>query len=139
MASINPYFIFDGTCREAMTFYKGCLGGELSMMTIGESPMGKEAPADQQKKIMHARLINGSMVIMAADNMGPVGATPGGNISMSLTCGSKKEVDTVFSKLSAGGKVLHAPKDEFFGYYGDLKDKYGTSWMIVHEAPPQQR
>ncbi len=135
MAQINPYLLFDGNCRDAMGFYKGCLGGELNLMTVGESPMGKEMPVDAQKKIMHARLQADGLVIMAADNMGPSGTTPGGNISLSLTGGSKKEIDTLFSKLSAGGKVLHAPKDEFFGYYGDLKDKYGTTWMLVYEAP----
>jgi PhnB protein len=106
-------------------------------MTVGESPMGKDMPPEDQKKVMHARLQNDGLVIMAADNMSPGGSKPGGNISLSVVGGSKKEIDTLFSKLSAGGKVLHAPKDEFFGYYGDLTDKYGTNWMLVFETPPK--
>ncbi len=135
MPQLNPYLQFDGNCKEAMSFYKSCLGGELSLMTVGESPMAKDMPAEAKNKVMHARLKNDGMVIMAADNMSPGGSAPGGNISLSVSAGTKKEVDTFFSKLSAGGKVLHAPKEEFFGYYGDLKDKYGINWMLVYEKP----
>ncbi len=135
MGQINPYLLFNGNCREAMKFYQGCFGGELSLMTIGESPAAKDMPADKHKQIMHARLNSDGVLLMAADGMGPSDTTPGGNISLSYTANSNKEIDTLFSKLSAGGKVLHAPKDEFFGYYGDLKDKYGISWMLVHEKP----
>ncbi len=135
MGQINPYLLFDGNCREAMSFYQGCFGGQLSLMTIGESPMAKEMAPDMQNKIMHARLNSDGVLLMGADGMGPGGTTPGGNISLSYTGGGKKEIDTVFSKLSAGGKVLHAPKDEFFGYYGDLKDKFGITWMLVYEKP----
>jgi PhnB protein len=135
MGQINAYLLFDGNCREAMNFYKGCFGGELSLTTIGESPVAKDLPADKQNRIMHARLQSDGALIMAADGMGPGGTTPGGNISLSFTGRSQKEIDTVFGKLSAGGKVLHSPKDEFFGYYGDLKDKYGINWMLVYEKP----
>ena len=34
MKHLNPYIGFNGTCREAMTFYKDCLGAELTMQTI---------------------------------------------------------------------------------------------------------
>jgi PhnB protein len=36
MTQINGYLHFNGDCREAMTFYRECLGGELSLQTIGE-------------------------------------------------------------------------------------------------------
>ena len=137
MAKMDAYLHFDGNCGEAMAFYKGCFGGELNLMTVGDSPMGKQAPANEQKKIMHAALKSGDIGIMASDNTGP-SASPikrGSNISFSLSCANKKELDGIYSKLSAGGKADHPPKDEFFGYYGDLTDKYGIHWMLVHETP----
>ena len=30
MPTLNPYLTFNGNCREAMTYYKECLGGELT-------------------------------------------------------------------------------------------------------------
>ncbi len=137
MAKMDVYLHFDSNCKEAMTFYKGCFGGELNVMTVGESPMGKQAPASDQKKVMHARLKSGDIGIMASDNFGP-DAKPvarGSNISLSLSFDAKKDLDGIYSKLSAGGKANHPPKDEFFGYYGDLTDKYGVHWMLVHEKP----
>ena len=38
MAKLNPYLNFNNQCREAMNFYKECLGGELFFQTVGELP-----------------------------------------------------------------------------------------------------
>ena len=42
---LTPYLLFDGNCAEAMTFYKACLGGELTITTLGDSPMKGQFPA----------------------------------------------------------------------------------------------
>lgn len=44
MKEITPYLNFDGNCREAMTFYQRCLGGELNVMTFGEA--GFDSPPE---------------------------------------------------------------------------------------------
>ncbi len=44
MSTINSYLRFNGNCSEAMTFYKDCLGGELTMQKVGESPMAGNMP-----------------------------------------------------------------------------------------------
>ena len=135
MTQINAYLHFNGNCREAMTFYKECLGGELKLMTAGESPMAGQLPAAQHNHIMHGTLINKGIALMASDMMSPDGVTHGNAISLTLVCSNKAEIENFFSKLSAGGKVLHALKEEFFGTYGDLTDKYGISWMFNYEKP----
>jgi PhnB protein len=132
MANLSPYLHFNGNCREAMTFYKQCLGGELNLMSMGESPMGNKVPPEQKNRIMHSTLKNGSFQIMAADMMGPDPTTGGTALSLSLEFDNNNELDSVFKKLSAGGKVRHAPKEEFFGYYADLTDRFGFDWMLVH-------
>ena len=65
MTQINAYIGFNGDCRRAMEFYRDCIGGELSVQTIGESTMSEECPADMKNTIVHAALIRGSMVLMA--------------------------------------------------------------------------
>jgi len=135
MISTNVYLHFNGNCREAMTFYKDSLGGELQLMTVGESPMGSQVPPQAKNSIMHARLTNGPLVIMASDMMGQETAKAGSNMTLSITCSNTKEADTLFAKLSAGGKVSHPMKQEFFGYYGDLTDRYGFTWMLLYEKP----
>ena len=53
MAQLNPYLTFNGNCRQAMEFYKACLGGELSLTTVGDSPMKDQMPAEAQNAVMH--------------------------------------------------------------------------------------
>jgi PhnB protein len=56
MAQMNAYLHFNGNCREAMTFYKECLGGELNMQAVGESPMAAQMPPQIHTNILHASL-----------------------------------------------------------------------------------
>ena len=137
MAQLNAYLHFNGNCRQAMTFYKECLGGELNLMSVGESPAAAQMPGVEKKSIMHSHLKNGTIQLMASDRMGPGEVTKGNQISLTIVCSSKKEADTLFSKLSAGGKVSHAMKEEFFGYFGDFTDKFGIDWMLNFEKPQQ--
>jgi PhnB protein len=130
MAQLNAYLHFNGDCREAMNFYKSCLGGELELMAVGESPMAAQMPPGAKNNIMHSLLKSGSLSIMASDWMSPGTMTKGNNISLSLSCSSNKEADALYAKLSAGGTASHPLKDEFFGYFGDLKDKFGITWMV---------
>jgi PhnB protein len=118
-----------------MTFYKECLGGELNLMTVGESPMAAQMPPEAKKNILHAQLKNGAITLMASDMMGPGGVTKGTNISLTVNCSSNKEADALYAKLSAGGTAIHPMKEEFFGYYGDLTDKFGLNWMFNYEKP----
>ena len=64
MAHLNAYFTFNGNCREAMTFYKECLGGELELQTIADSPMGDKFPAELKECILNARLRSEGIIIM---------------------------------------------------------------------------
>jgi len=58
---LTPYLLFDGNCAEAMTFYKACFGGELTMTTLGDSPVKGLFPSEQQNKVVHSRLTSGAM------------------------------------------------------------------------------
>ena len=39
MLHCTPFLLFDGNCAEAMTFYHTCLGGELTLTKLGDTPM----------------------------------------------------------------------------------------------------
>jgi PhnB protein len=59
MTQINSYLTFNGNCREAMNFYKDCLGGELNLQTIAESPLADKMPAQMKECILHANSCSG--------------------------------------------------------------------------------
>ena len=52
---VTTYLLFDGTCKEAMDFYHAIFGGELTMTTVGDSPMRGAFPDAMHGKIVSAR------------------------------------------------------------------------------------
>lgn len=129
--NLNPYLFFDGTCREAVEFYKSTFGGELEMQARGE--VDPNAPENMKDKIIHAKLV-GEVTLMASDNMD---SSTLGTGKMALSVGGIDEVKlrTIFDKLSEGGKVNYPLKKEFWGdTFGTLTDKFDVDWMINIEA-----
>ena len=101
MAQIVAYLTFNGNCREAMTFYKSCLGGELAMQSVGESQMANQMPKEAQNMIMHASLTNGSLALMASDMMRGGELVHGNAQSLLINCSSENEIKALFSTLSS--------------------------------------
>ena len=130
MVQLNPYLRFNGNCREAMTFYQSCLGGELTIQTVGETPMAGQMPPAMQDKIMHSVLAKDGIVLMASDMVGPEGMKNGNAITLAIMGSSKAEIEPIFAKLSAGGTVGTPLTEEYFGTFGDLTDKFGIRWMF---------
>jgi PhnB protein len=134
MTQINAYIGFNRTCREAMNFYKECLGGDLMLQTIGESPMAAQFPPAMKDQILHSSLTKGPLLIMGTDCTTPEGFVKGNNISLSLICSTEEEINTFFSKLSEGGKIIDPLKEQFWGaIFGVLRDKYGIGWMFNYD------
>jgi PhnB protein len=131
MTQINAYVGFNGKCREAMTFYKECLGGELSLQTFGGSPMEAQCPAGMKDQILHSSLTKGQLLLMGSDMVGPDGYIKGNDIALSVNCSSEEEINTFFSKLAEGGKIIDPLKVQFWGaIFGVVKDKFGITWMF---------
>jgi PhnB protein len=131
MTTINSYLTFNGNCREAMTFYKKCLGGELIFQTIGKSPLSETMPKKMKDCILHATLTNGSLLLMGSDMVAENGLIKGNAVSLTLNCSSEKEIRSCYKKLSAGGAATHPLKDSFWGAsFGGLTDRYGNNWML---------
>ena len=135
---INSYLTFNGNCREAMNFYKDCLGGELALQTIGESPMAAHMPSVLKDNILHATLTNGNTVLMASDMVSEKGLVNGNNVSLVLDCNSVDEIKNYYSKLVVGGNADHPLEETFWGAtFGDLTDKYGNHWLLNFTKPQE--
>jgi PhnB protein len=131
MAQLNPYLNFDNNCREAMNFYKDCLGGELTLQTVGEMPaMAAQMPPQMKDNILHSTLTSGDIVIMASD-LNREKQIEGNTVHLCVNCNSENELNSFFSKLSAGGKVTEPLADmPWGGMYGSLTDQYGKHWVF---------
>lgn len=139
MANINTYLTFNGNCREAMQFYKECIGGELMLQPIGESPMSDKMPTQMKNAILHATLTNGDLVLLASDMVSPKGLIKGNNISLTLNCNTEASARELYEKLSEGGEKDHPLENTFWGaLFGDLTDKYGNHWLIHYQQNNNQ-
>ncbi len=124
------YLNFNGNCREAMTFYQQCLGGELFMQKISESPMAAQMPSEAGASILHSSLTKDTIVLMGSDMMG-AGLVKGNGVTLCMNCRSDEEINTYFSKLAEGGQVKMQLHQSFWGaIYGELTDKFGMNWMF---------
>lgn len=134
MKEIQPYLIFDGDCREAMTFYAKCIGAELQTSTFGEAD--PKTPPEGKDRLIHARLAKNATVLMASDSGPGMPVRKGDNVWLSFSCESDAEVESLFKSLGAAGKTTMAPHDAFWGArFAMLADRFGINWMLNHERP----
>ena len=131
---IRSYLTFNGNCRQAMTFYKECLGGELSLQTVGESPLSKKMPPKMQNAILHGTLTRGDLVLMASDLVSENGLEKGNTVSLMLSCESEKEIRDCYKRLSRSGRQTHPLEITFWGaLFGDLTDQFGNHWLLHYQ------
>jgi PhnB protein len=131
MKRAEPYLIFDGNCRQAMKFYQECLGGELYLLPFSEMPPGIPYPKEAKDRLMHSKLTNGDLVLMASDTMPGHPFQQGNNFHNSIECDSVEEIDRLFGALAMGGKVTMAPQETFWSRrFGMFTDRFGNNWML---------
>jgi len=129
-SKLNPYISFKDNAKEAMEFYKGVFGGELTLSTFkeGGAPVGEE----DANKIMHGMLIaaNG-ITLMAADTPPGMPYNPGTNIAVSLSGDNEEELKGYWDKLSQGAKItMPMDKAPWGDTFGMLTDKFGIPWLV---------
>jgi PhnB protein len=133
MLNLTPYLLFDGNCAEAMTFYQSCLGGELTLTKVSDTPMKAQVPPENQDKIIYAHLKSGALEFSGTDWLHPTRKPKQGNtVAMHINRGKYGELRAIFDKLSVGADkdLLDDLRDMPFGSYGHLADKYGVHWFF---------
>lgn len=131
---MNTYVNFAGTCAEAFRYYKKHLGAKVGMMmTHGQAPDQSRVNPEWQDAVLHARISIGGVELMAADIPN---AQPMRSAYLTLGMDSDSDAERVFSALSDGGQVLMPMQETFFASrFGQVRDRFGINWMIVHERP----
>ncbi|MET0765285.1 MAG: VOC family protein [Blastococcus sp.] len=126
---LNPYISFSDDARQALEFYRGVFGGELTLNTFGEAG-GTEGP--DADKIMHGQLeTTAGYTLMAADTPAGMDRTVGNNISVSLSGDDDDDLRRYFAKLSDGGTVTVPLEKQMWGdEFGMCVDPYGITWMV---------
>ena len=137
---LTPYLFFEGNCREAITFYQACLGGELLIQTFGESPMADQMPEATRQQVMHSSLTNGMLTLFSSD-AGAMGRTlvRGNSVRLCLNCTSREQITTLFAQLAEGGTVNDGLVETAWGAtFGSLTDRFGVSWLLNYQHQAAQ-
>jgi PhnB protein len=136
MINLTPFLLFDGNCAEAMVFYQSCLGGELSITRLGDTPMKNQMPPEKHHRVTYAHLKSSAFEFSATDWLHPTQTPKQGNtVAMYINGGTYEDLRAIFDRLGASAdKALvddlrHMP----FGTYGHLADKYGVHWFFQGE------
>ena len=133
---LHTYLNYGGNCEQAFRFYEQHLGGKITMMmTHGEQPDPSQVPPEWRKAILHARITIGETELMGSD-VPAERFQPMRSVYLSLAVTSTSEAERIYALLSDGGQIFMPMQETFFAFrFGMLRDKFGTSWMIIYERP----
>ena len=133
---LHTYLNYGGNCEEAFRFYEKHLGGKITtLMTHGEMPGATDIPPGWEKAILHANMTIGDTQLMGSD-VSPERFLPMRSVYLSLGVSSDAEAERIHALLADGGVVFMPMLETFFATrFSMLRDKFGTSWMIIHDRP----
>jgi PhnB protein len=135
MASrLNPYLNFNGNARQAMEFYAGVFGGNLTLSTFADFGNAGSPDAD---KIMHGQLeTDAGYTIMGADTPAGMEFHPMAGFSVSLSGDDSDALHGYWDKLSASGAVTMPLQKQVWGdEFGMCVDGFGVSWLVNISQP----
>jgi PhnB protein len=138
MTKMYIYVNFAGKCAEAFRFYEQHLGGKVGMMmTHGQSPDQSTVNPEWKDLVLHARMSLGGTDLMGADIPQ---AEAMRSAYLSLMVDSDADAERMFAELASGGQILMPIAETFFATrFGQVRDRFGVNWMILHERPMPSR
>ncbi len=131
---LNTYVNLAGNCAEAFRYYEKHVGGKIvMMMTHAQAPIPTGVQPEWKDAILHARLDIAGAKLMGADIPG---CQPMRSAYVSLEVDSDAEAERIWAALSEGGQALMPMQETFFATrFGQVRDRFGINWMILHERP----
>jgi len=127
---LDIYLNYPGTCEEAFNLYEKELKGRITVLRKHADAPNANIPADWNEKVLHAQLELDNATLMGADIPN---AQPVRSAYVSLTIDSADEAERLFGLLQQGGEVFMKMEKTFFAErFGMLRDRFGTSWMLLH-------
>jgi len=135
--AVEVYLIFNGNCREAVTFYEKAFNTDKpEIMTFGDSPQNPnyQLPEEAKDLVMHTRLSIFDSTVMFSDTFPGSPFTRGNNVTLAIVSSDEEKMRKAFENLKDGGKVSMELQETFWSKgYGSFTDKFGIEWQFSHE------
>ena len=128
---LDIYVNYRGDCEQAFRYYERHLGGRITgIVRHGEQP-NPTLPDDWKDKVLHARIEIGSTVLMGADI---AQAEPMRSAYLSLSLDREEDAERTYALLGDGGEIfMKMARTPFANRFAMLRDRFGTSWMLLHQ------
>lgn len=128
--SLQIYLNYPGHCEKAFKFYEKHLGGKITMMSYHQ-PAPPNFPKEWKKPVLHAVIEIGGTIVRGADIPN---AEPVRSAYLTLKVGTAEEAEKLYKVLSKDGQIFMKMEKTFFANrFAMLRDKFGTSWMLLNE------
>jgi PhnB protein len=134
---LHTYLNYGGNCEQAFRFYEEHLGGKVTMlMRHGEQPNPQQVPKGWDQAVLHARMDLGGTELLGAD-IPPDRFQPMRSAYLSLTVDTIAEAERLYALLTDGGQIFMKMEETFFAHrFAMLRDRFGTSWMLLNPRAP---
>jgi len=128
---LDVYVNYRGNCEAAFRFYEQHVGGRImGIVRHGEQP-NPNVPAEWKDKVLHGRIEIGTAVLMGADILK---AEPMRSAYLTLTLDGEADAERLYAVLADGGEIfMKMEKTPFANRFAMLRDKFGASWMLLHQ------
>src|SRR5688572_22617337 len=128
---LNVYVNYRGNCEQAFRFYEEQIGGKITGIVRHRDQPNPNVPAEWGEKVLHGRMEIGDTVLMGADIPQ---AEPMRSAYLTLMVDSEADAERIYSVLKDGGEVfMKMEKTPFANRFAMLRDKFGASWMLLHQ------
>ncbi|MCU0419045.1 MAG: VOC family protein [Cyclobacteriaceae bacterium] len=126
--TLQAHLTFNGNCRQALAFYQKCLGGTLTLQTVGESPRSSRLPETMKNLIVQGTLRTDSFTLCGTDLPADTGLVKGNAVSLVLRCATPREAHLRYRQLSQTGR-----RARFASHARGvpLTDRFGVPWLVV--------
>lgn len=133
---VRTFLNYGGNCADALRFYEKHLGGKIGMiMTHDQAPGQTDVKPEWAKAVLYATITIGETLLMASD-VPTDRFQPMRSVYICLNVDSDAEAEHIYKILADGGEIFMPMQETFFATkFGQLRDKFGTSWMVIHEKP----
>jgi PhnB protein len=133
---LTTFLNYGGNCEAALRFYEQQLGGKITMlMRRADQPDQPVKWPGWENTVQYATMDLGGTELMASD-VPPDHFQPMRSVYLTLTADSAAEAERLWAVLSDGGQILMRLQETFFATrFGQVRDKFGTSWMIMALEP----
>ncbi len=128
---LDIYVNYRGTCEQAFRFYEQHLGGRITGIARHADQPNPNVSADWKDKVLHARIEIGTTVLMGADIPNAENMR---SAYLTLTFDREADAERVYALLVDGGEIfMKMEKTPFANRFAMLRDRFGTSWMLLHQ------